>query len=82
MIDKLDEESKGVENLPKDDGDILKGLKEEDGDSKMHESTVKVKDTSYYDVLGVTPDASDSKIKKQYYIKAREWHVSAIMLSI
>lgn len=74
VIDKLDEESKDVEKLPRDDGDILKGLKEESGESKLQESTVKVKDTSYYDVLGVTPDASESKIKKQYYIKAREWH--------
>jgi hypothetical protein len=72
VIDKLEEEGEGVDQLPKDDGDILKGLKEED--VKLGESTVKVKDTEYYDVLGVTADASMSKIKKQYYIKAREWH--------
>jgi hypothetical protein len=73
VLDKLDEEGADVDKLPKDDGDILKGLKEEE-EVKLGESTVKVKDTEYYDVLGVATDATESKIKKQYYIKAREWH--------
>jgi len=69
VFDKLDEEGKEIEKLPKDDGDILKGLKEDEGESKIEASTVKVKDTEYYDVLDVAPDAPESKIKKQYYIK-------------
>lgn len=71
VIDKLEEEGRDVEKLPKDDSDILKAVKDEGDESKVEESTVKVKDTDYYDVLGVAPDASESKIKKQYYLKVR-----------
>lgn len=71
VIDKLDEEGKDIVDLPKDDSDILNAVKDQDGKSKVEESTVKVKDTDYYDVLGIAPDATESKIKKQYYLKVR-----------
>lgn len=33
-----------------------------------------VKDTAYYDVLGIAPDADAASVKKAYYLKARKVH--------
>jgi len=62
-----------------DDEDLLKKFKSKQPTSESdkidhHSSAKKVKETEYYDALGVAPDATESKIKKAYYMSARKWH--------
>ncbi|KAG7364248.1 chaperone protein DnaJ [Nitzschia inconspicua] len=81
VIDNLQEEEKTLEGVPSDDDDILKlskneGERAEDdiNPSNTNGNKKSVKETKYYDVLGVPTDAEDSKIKRAYYVKARMWH--------
>eukprot|EP00607_Mallomonas_marina_P008810 CAMPEP_0182417468 /NCGR_PEP_ID=MMETSP1167-20130531/1956_1 /TAXON_ID=2988 /ORGANISM="Mallomonas Sp, Strain CCMP3275" /LENGTH=619 /DNA_ID=CAMNT_0024591077 /DNA_START=366 /DNA_END=2225 /DNA_ORIENTATION=+ len=54
---------------------VTDGEKESDGSVKSNRKPKKsVKDTELYDVLGVSPDATPSEIKKGYYLKARQNH--------
>ena len=83
VVDKLNEEEIEIQKFPTDDDDILKTSEDENDENHKTETAAegeekvtskKVKETEYYDVLGVAPDAEESKIKRAYYIQARKWH--------
>ena len=62
--------------VPDNDDDIL-GSIENDLDSTdltKYEPTGQVKDTYYYEALGVKTNADAHKIKRQYYLMARKFH--------
>jgi hypothetical protein len=78
VIDNLQEEEKTLEGTPSDDNDILEINRDDDQkvetDASDEGGKRSVKETKYYDVLGVTPDAEETKIKRAYYLQARKWH--------
>mmetsp|Transcript_6933 Transcript_6933/g.15123 ORF Transcript_6933/g.15123 Transcript_6933/m.15123 type:complete len:453 (+) Transcript_6933:36-1394(+) len=82
VIDNLEEDAGTMKGIPDDDDDILK-LAEETAEAEVGGSADaaasavqagKVKETEYYDALGVPPDADEKKIKRAYYVNARKWH--------
>jgi hypothetical protein len=65
------------EIVPDNDDDILKHLRDEldaAGKVKPGDNNTTVKDTYYYDILEVDPQADASAIKRRYYILARKYH--------
>ena len=68
-----DDFTKYVEGKPEDDSDLLGDIQEEVEASAML-STEEVKETYYYDILEVGPQAEPSAIKRRYYVLARKYH--------
>ena len=67
-------EAEKLEKLPKDDSDILGDASYEKPDEVSVQSLKGVKDSYYYEVLGVDTQSDHSKIKRQYYLLARQYH--------
>jgi len=79
VLDDMEKDRAHVENIPNDDSDIIQHEDDDDDedDTNQHPSAdgnSTVKETLYYDVLGVPVDAVESKIKRAYYRKARKYH--------
>lgn len=67
-------EEEQLSKVPSDDRDIIGDASTEKPDQVKRESLKGVKDPYYYEVLGVEPNADNSKIKRQYYLLARQYH--------
>lgn len=72
----LHEEETQMTIIPDDDNDII-GTQKADMSVDMATdefSDANVKDTLYYETLGVSTEADQSNIKRQYYLLARKYH--------
>uniref|UniRef100_A0A7S2UIG3 J domain-containing protein n=1 Tax=Attheya septentrionalis TaxID=420275 RepID=A0A7S2UIG3_9STRA len=79
VVDDLSKDEATLVGIPENDQDILPNTDESShhGDTTNADASSPsktVKETEYYDALGVAPDAEASKIKRAYYIQARKWH--------
>lgn len=71
----MKEDEEYIKDLPMDDDDVF-NVKKDYSPPKDSQSTANksVHSTKYYDVLDVSPSASQSSIKRAYYVKARKYH--------
>jgi len=64
--------------IPADDMDVLGPARQRAANGKAREARqalgVAPKDTKYYEVLGVPPDATGAEVKRAYYTLARNLH--------
>ena len=70
----LENEAELMKKIPKDDMDILGEAVNDVETPSTGKESKEIKETFYYDVLEVDPDADKSKIKRQYYVLARKYH--------
>jgi len=72
----LDSKEKELEKVPANDDDILGEARLEAEQDKAETGATEgvVADTYYYDVLDVEPNATNARIKKQYYTLAKKYH--------
>eukprot|EP01052_Picozoa_sp_SAG31_P037034 SAG31_NODE_4711_length_3016_cov_5.967089_3_plen_164_part_00 len=69
MTYNLREACQAVLDEPEDQGSVASKA-----NLPSQQSSKQVADMSYYDLLGVEADATDSELKKAYYKKARKMH--------
>ena len=62
-----------AEGKPVDDSDLL-GTAEAEVEASASFATSEVKETFYYDILELGPQAEQSAIKRRYYVLARKYH--------
>lgn len=62
-----------AEGKPADDSDLL-GTAEAEVEASASFATSEVKETYYYDILELGPQAEPSAIKRRYYVLARKYH--------
>lgn len=77
VYDDLKKEEAAMLDIPEDDDDILKIAEEATAAAAADGQTsavTTIKETEYYDSLGVPPDADKNQIKRAYYVNARKWH--------
>lgn len=77
----LDYEAEVLEMKPIDDSDILGDASDENPSEVLRDSLKNIKDPYYYEVLGVEAKSDQSKIKRQYYLLARQYHPDRVLIS-
>lgn len=61
-------------DVPENDDDLLKEIENDIDSSALKAPSGTVLETYYYDILEVETNAEESKIKRQYYKMARQYH--------
>ncbi|GBG28648.1 DnaJ family protein [Hondaea fermentalgiana] len=76
FLRKKREGDTGEDGKAKEGGAAGSGAEAKDGESAEEPKlpAKEVKDRTYYDLLGIEPNATPSMIKKAYYVKARKLH--------
>ncbi len=74
ILTDLPKDSTSLVGVPEDDSDLLGKVKQDLDQEATAAPSGAVKDTYYYDILGVSPQASPFTITRRYYLLALENH--------